>query len=239
MKVKKERTSSGLSLLITLVISAVLFAVDGICAFLFEFMPLSVQLPVVDAFECLGFGWRTFESSPLESYEEAMQPHPTYVYFSIIGLLLGMSAVFVVVFLIVSVVRAIKARKAARLNGEKIRMTDTFSGKMGLSLFITLGVSALLFAFHGLCGHFLNHMPLSVTIADSKWIINEIGLGWLLTKSYPYTPDEGPVHPPSYFFEFSPVSLILGAAAVFVIAAAAVLITSAVKAGIAEKAKEE
>ena len=226
---KKKLGRSRLSLWITLCVSAVLFAVDGICAFLFDFMPVSVELPVCDAFEYMGFGWRTFQSSPLESYEEAMQPHPTYVFFSIIGLILGMSAVFVVVFAIVSIVRAVKIRKTAKLNGQKIRLTDTFSGKMGLSLFIPLGVSALLFAFHGLCGHFLNHMPLSVTSSYSKWIINETGFGWYLTKSYPYTPDEGPIHPPRYFFSFYPEALILGAAAVFFIVAAVVLITSAVK----------
>lgn len=113
-KIKKSRGKMPISLRISLWISGALFVIDGLCAFIFGFMPVSVPLPVMDAFMDLGFGWTTFVSSGLESLEEAMQPHPVHVGFSVIGLILGFIAVYILVSAVVSIVRAVESKKIAK-----------------------------------------------------------------------------------------------------------------------------
>ena len=109
-----------------------------------------------------------------------------------------------------------------------------FIGRLGESLLITVIVSGVLFAFHGLCARFLQHMPLSTTMMGGE-CTEELGFGWLITKFYPMSSGEAPAPSSEPIVSFSPSSLIRGALAVFVIAAAVVFIVGAIKAAKAKK----
>lgn len=110
---KKTGKAALIALCVSAALSAAIFIIEGVSAFLFKTMPVAVEIPGGDCVEYMGIGWEILKIYPLTTFDDSVK------LITKVSFVPNVFIFFAVLFAVVFVIALIAGKKAPAEAPEK------------------------------------------------------------------------------------------------------------------------